>query len=158
MLDDLLWETLCHPKTGNPLFVDGRFCFYRSSNQCTHLATRRNETTWRAAFALSLPDNLEEYGLEAPTRHGEMVHVRNCLGTLQSEYCHMASPDDILKELQQGTNLIYLHCHITVRMQGAWLWLEDGKGEVSPVRSQELAEQDPDDECSARLFHHCQLP
>jgi hypothetical protein len=142
-LHDLRWETLQDPEEPSPLLTGDQVIFsrYLSSQdwQPVHLLP---EADLRALVLIANPKGLEQYDLEPVDVEGELARARAGLGTIPLTTLASnaeATLQNLIQQLREGHDVLYLVAHGTFVDGESWLWLEDSQGGVARVSGSDLA-------------------
>ncbi len=128
-LHSLYWETLREPQDGQLLFTSENIVFsrYLSSYDWrpVHL---RAQSELRALVVIANP-KLEIYPhLHAVDVTRELTRVQNSLGNIRSTVLASngsANLNNIMTQLRDGYDILYVICHGSTSAGETWLWLED---------------------------------
>ncbi len=152
-LHALRWETLRNPESGPPLLTDENILFSRFlSSEDWQPVKRQARGAVRALVAVANPSNLDEYPNLTPIDvDAEMARITASLDDLPVKT--LASPDkasldNIVAELREGYDILYVVAHGVVRNGQPRLWLEQADGTADVVtgddfvaRIQQLAQR-----------------
>ncbi|MFN2195928.1 MAG: CHAT domain-containing protein [Anaerolineales bacterium] len=159
-LHALRWELLRDPETQSPLAVDRQVYLSRFlASQDWEPIQLRSKNKLRALAAVANPSDLAEgkyqvgdQTLPAVDVQSELERARQglSLARLDELASDPAAPgtvslDNLVKQLSQGYDLLYLVCHGAHLTQqgppGTYLWLEDEQGKGAVVAGDLLAER-----------------
>jgi hypothetical protein len=148
-LHRLRWETLRDPQGGAPLFAGESLLFSRYLSSVNWRPVRlRPKASLRALLAIASPSNLAEYGLAAIDVPAELARAQEGLGQIVVQALpeggsspKKASLENLLSQLRDNFDILYLVCHGTFKEGESWLWLEDEAGEAARVSGTELVQR-----------------
>jgi hypothetical protein len=136
-LHSLYWETLCDPRTGTPLFTGENIVFSRYLSSFDwrpiHL---RPQSELKALIVVANPIGLDKYDLPPADVPRELSAVQDNLGGIRSTALASngsANLNNIIAQLRDGYDVLYLICHGSTRKGDTYLWLEDEAGNVSRI-------------------------
>ena len=144
-LHRLHWETLRDPQDGSPLFLGERLLFSRYLSSIDWSPVRLHpKSDLRALLVISSPGNLGDYSLAPIDVAVELSRARESLGAVTATALPDAASDkratleNLLSNLREGYDILYLVCHGTFKDGEAWLWLEDDQGQVARISGSEM--------------------
>ncbi|HEX5690980.1 MAG TPA: CHAT domain-containing protein, partial [Roseiflexaceae bacterium] len=143
-LHNLRWETLRDPQNGEALFSGEQFLFsrYLSSGDWRPIAPRPKGEL-RALVAIANPADLPKYHLAPLDVQAELQRATAGLGTIPATalFGGGANLNNIVAQLREGYDILYLVAHGTLAKGEPWLWLEDEHGAIRRVAASELVGQ-----------------
>ncbi len=141
-LHSLFWETLWDPEDEKPLFRGERVSFSRYlSGFDWRPVTPKDERDYRALVLVASPSNLAEYGLEPLDLAAERVRAEKGFEGIQTRMLlsgGTARLDNLITELREGYEILYLVSHGLVKRGESWLWLEAADGRTARVNGSDL--------------------
>jgi len=140
-LHGLRWETIRDPQVEAPLCTGAHLFFSRYLSSLDWRPVQlRPQGELHALAAIANPHNLPDYKLAPIDVPGEMRLARAGLGDIGLTQI-AATLDSLLTALRETPcDVLYLVCHGALIKDEAWLWLEDGQGNVARVSGAKLAE------------------
>jgi hypothetical protein len=147
-LHTLRWETLRDPQDETLLFTGEQVLFsrYLSGNDWRRVQPRAKGDL-RALVMIANPLNLTDYNIGgtrlAPVDvSGELDRARASLGSIpivELASGGSATLANLVAQLRNGFDILYLVAHGALVQDRPWLWLEDEQGRVARVPGDELA-------------------
>ncbi|MCP4695663.1 MAG: CHAT domain-containing protein [Gammaproteobacteria bacterium] len=142
-LHSLRWETLRDPDTGDPLLTGEQTAFSRYLSSADWRPVQlRPQRRLQAVAMIANPLDLEEYQFAPVDVAGESARVKSALGTnislTELSGTGQATLTNLLKQLREGTDILYLVCHGALIKGESWLWLEDEQGKTARAAGAEL--------------------
>lgn len=139
------WETLRDPVDNSPLFTGENLLFSRYLSSLDWRPVRlRPKNALRALAAVANPSNLADFSLAAIDESQELARARDGLGSISVTCLPGDQPDqratlaNLVSQLRQGYDILYLVCHGAFVNEESWLWLEDDQGKVARTSGEEL--------------------
>ncbi|HEX5692261.1 MAG TPA: CHAT domain-containing protein, partial [Roseiflexaceae bacterium] len=143
-LHNLRWETLCDPQDGTPLLMGEQILFSRYLSSADWRRVQlRPQGTLRALVVIANP-NLERYPSLTPLNvQDELGRATTGLGNIKATalFGGSANLNNILTNLREGYDILYIVAHGTLKEGEPYLWLEDEQGAVARVSGKELESQ-----------------
>lgn len=158
-LNDLLWETLRDPRDGSWLLTNEKVLFSRFLESTNWERVQlRSKGELRALIAIANPADLEdgeyqvgEQVLAPVDVAGELDRAKHGLGVIESDALvsdpnngGQVSLKNLAAAVRKGYDILYLVCHgalLSKEPAGAYLWLEDEKGNAEVVPGAALVER-----------------
>lgn len=148
-LHDLLWETLCDPAGGQPLFLGEQIAFSRYlSSSDGRPVTLRAQGELKAVVAVANPNDLSKRNLAPVDVAGEQQRAAAGLGGAM-QITNLADPNTpgkvtlnaIIDALRAGCDIFYLACHGMLVDGEPWLFLENDDGSTARVAGNDLVQR-----------------
>jgi hypothetical protein len=140
-LHSFRWETLCDPQDGSALFLGEQIYFsrYLSSGDWRPVKLRPKGDL-HALVAIANPADLERYNLAPVDVEGELARAQASLGTIPvtALFSGSANLNNLIAQLRDGYDILYLVAHGTLTKGEPWLWLEDAAGNIARASGSEL--------------------
>jgi hypothetical protein len=140
------WETLRDPQDNSPLFTGENLLFSRYLSSLDWRPVRlRPKSALRALAAVANPANLADFSLATIDESQELERAREGLGSIAVTCLPGDQPEqrttlnNLVSQLRQGYDILYLVCHGAFVNDQSWLWLEDDQGKVARTSGEELA-------------------
>jgi hypothetical protein len=147
-LQALYWETLRNPDDGSPLFTGERLLFSRYLSSADWRPVRRRaKAALRGLIVIANPSDLGTFKLAALDVAAELARAKaglegiDCATLASGSSGERATLDQIVRQLRDGCDLLYVVCHGKVVEGESWLWLEDEAGETHLVAGKDLIER-----------------
>lgn len=144
-LHALYWEALRNSDDGSPLFTGERLLLSRYlSSPDWRPVRRRAKAALRALIVIANPSDLGSFRLAAIDVAAELARAKAGLegidcAALASD--GRATLDEIVRQLRDGCNVLYVVCHGRVVDGESWLCLEDETGKAHWVAGKDLIER-----------------
>ena len=140
-LHNLHWETLCDPQDGSALLMGEQVYFsrYLSSGDWRPVKLRPKGDL-RALVAIANPADLGRYNLAPVDVEGELARAQAGLGTIPvtALFGGGANLNNLVAQLREGYDILYLVAHGTLAKGEPWIWLEDAAGNIARASGTEL--------------------
>lgn len=141
-LNTIYWEALRDPQDKSPLFTGENILLsrYLSSGDWRPV-NLRPQGELKALTAASNPTDLKNYKLAEVDVAGELKRAKEALGDIKvtelgvREKCSLKN---IIEQLREGIDVLYLAAHGTVANGEPRIWLEGEKGEAAITSADEL--------------------
>jgi hypothetical protein len=160
-LHRLRWEALRDPESGALLLTDEGILFARYLSSMDWRPIRlRPQSSLRALVVIANPTDLSSYKpggrqLEPVDVTGELERATANLGVIPATALlssGSASLNNLITNLHEGYDILYLVCHGALIQGEPWLWMEDEQGAVARVSGTELVTQIRDLQQRPRLI------
>jgi hypothetical protein len=142
-LHSLRWEMLRDPEDGAPLLMGEQLLFSRYlSSHDWRPVKMRPKGDLRALVAIANPSGLERYSLAPVDVDGELERANAGLGAIPVTALRSggsANLNNILLQLREGYDILYLVTHGALVSGESWVWLEDEQGGIARTSGTELA-------------------
>lgn len=122
------WETLRDPSLDAPLLTGDRVFFSRYlSSRAWEPSPLRRKGDLRVLVVIANPSDLSDYGMTEVDVPGELSRIRQAIDGL--ELVALASGGaatlgNLVENLREGFDIVYLVCHGELVDGQPWLWLE----------------------------------
>jgi hypothetical protein len=149
-LHGLFWEALRNPDDGSPLFTGERILVSRYLTSADWRPVRRRpKGNLRGLIVIANPTDVESYrpGGRALAALNVAAELERAKAGLEGIACAElasgghASIDELVRQLRDGCDVLYLVCHGALIEGEAWLWLEDKAGRSQRVAASELTQR-----------------
>lgn len=158
-LNSLFWETLRDPADDKSTLFTGEqvhFSRYLSSTDWRPVKLRPKGAL-KALVAVANPGGLDQYSLAAVDVPGELSRAQASLKDIPitalpakaEERCTLGN---IIAQLREGYDILYLAAHGSFVKEEPWLWLEDEDGAVARVSGYDLVTRIRELEYQPRLI------
>ncbi|WP_129626088.1 CHAT domain-containing protein [Candidatus Oscillochloris fontis] len=141
-LHGIRWETLRDPADDTPLLTSEQLLFSRYLTSSDWRPVKlRPRGDLRALIAIANPQGLERFRMGAVDVAAEQSRALSGMSGVPSTV--LATPgsanlDNILNQLRNGMDILYLVCHGSLVNGEPLLWLEDDKNQIVRVSGAEL--------------------
>jgi DNA-binding MarR family transcriptional regulator len=143
-LNALYWEALADPNSKSPLFTGENVLIarYLSSNDWRPVKLR-SKGALKALTVAANPSDLTNYHFTPIDVVGELGRVKDALGNipvteLPGNGGNYATIDNIIQNLREGCDILYVVAHGTVVNGSPFLWLETGDGKVARLHGDDF--------------------
>jgi hypothetical protein len=136
------WETLYDPEADRPLLTGERLLFSRYLSASDWRPVKlRARAELRALVVIANPADLARYKMAAVDVAGELERARAGLAGIP--ITALAEPgsatlNNIVTQLRDGYDILYMVCHGAMIQGQPWLWLEDAQGQVARTAGADL--------------------
>jgi len=146
----LFWEALRSLDDGQPLFTGERILFSRYLSSADWRPVRRRpKAALRGLIVIANPTDVETYrpGGRALASLDVAAELARAKAGLEGVECAVlasggrATLDEMVHQLHDGCDVLYIVCHGAFIESEAWLWLEDATGKTRRVAASELIQQ-----------------
>ena len=141
-LHSLRWETLRDPQDGGALLMGEQIFFSRYLSSGDWRPVRlRPKGQLRALVVVANPSDLGRYNLAALDVPAELALARDGLGDMPRAELGSggaATLNNLVEQLGQGPDILYLVCHGALVRGEPVIWLEDQAGATARVPGAEL--------------------
>ncbi|MFL5803457.1 MAG: CHAT domain-containing protein [Roseiflexaceae bacterium] len=141
-LHGLRWETLRDPQDGSALLMGEQIFFSRYLSSGDWRPVRlRPKGQLRVLVAIANPSDLGRYNLAALDVPAELERARTGLGDMPRvdlDSGGKATLNNLIEQLREGPDILYLVCHGALLRGEPVLWLEDEAGATARVPGAEL--------------------
>jgi hypothetical protein len=140
-LHNLRWETLCDPQDGSALLMGEQIYFsrYLSSGDWRPVKLRPKGDL-RALVAIANPTDLGRYNLAPVDVDSELARAQAGLGAIPitALFGGSANLNNLVTQLRDGYDILYLVAHGTLTKGEPWIWLEDAAGNIARASGTDL--------------------
>lgn len=143
-LHHLRWELLCR-SDGSPLLTNENILFSRYiSSQDFRPERLRPLYSLRALIVVANPADIEKYEvngvrLTSINVDEEIERTKTALGDIEAKALNgRITLNNIIDQLREGYDILYLVCHGALIEGEPYLWLEDEKGKVARIEGKEF--------------------
>lgn len=147
-LHRLYWETLRHPQTGDLLLTQETILFSRYLSSVDSQPVRlRPRSELRALVVIANPGDVSDYApggthLTPLDVEGETTRAQQGLGTTMPITLlaagGTATLDNIIRQMHEGCDMLYLVAHGAIIKGEPYLWLENEDGKAAVCAGNEL--------------------
>ncbi len=144
-LHGLHWETLHDPEEERALFSGERIFFSRYLTGFDWRPTQfKTERAVTAVAMIAAPYDVEDYGFCHINAASEKEQAEICLKGIPTRVLASggsAGLENLLDQMREGCDILYLVCHGLLKDGEPWLWLENEKGGTARVSGRQLADR-----------------
>jgi WD40 repeat protein len=141
-LHELRWETLRDPEDGAPLFTGEQIVQSRYLSSDDWRPVRlRPRSDLKALVVIANPSDLAGWELAAVDVSGELGRAKEALGSIPVTPLASggtATLNDLVQNLRDGHDILYLVCHGALKEGKPVLYLESPAGKVGKIEGSEL--------------------
>jgi hypothetical protein len=136
-LQSLRWETLRDPSEDHCLLTAEQLLFSRYlSSSDWRPVERRPQTDLRALLVIANPSDIAEYSMASLNVVETLDRAKSGFGNIPvTELASggTATIENVITQLREGYDILYLICHGMLVENEPWLWLEAASGETQRV-------------------------